>query len=347
MLRWQQIALGQGLLNHFRHVVIGRGRRRGLYIDDQVRSVRIACLCQMDFVADPFQSTLGAVARLRVVRRSNELSRRRHIRYLSPTQLARLPSKLLRPQSAQYDHRWYLRQPGFLLCRIDCRQQLLAIGCDHPRQVLAGSFRFGQMVVFRSTAVTLIPLRWRKGPKPIGSHHGKLIQCGAQRLHDTFQPIEGADGGHYMSRIGALATTRFDQVEFFEAVEQRVQQQQFGVSRNQAGAKLAQHGVVKTRIGELQGQSILPVNATAYGIGGLPVRKVLDKLKERNQGQASRGFGRLTTTWKQACELGIAENTAECVDDVKAKSALGKGGAGNSSRLYRDQKSGLSTKRHL
>jgi hypothetical protein len=60
--------------------------------------------------------------------------------------------------------------------------------------------------------------------------------------------------------------------------------------------------------------------------------------------QASRGFGRLTMTWKQACELGIAENTAERVDDVKAKSALGKGGAGNSFRLYRDQKSGLSTK---
>jgi hypothetical protein len=39
-----------------------------------------------------------------------------------------------------------------------------------------------------------------------------------------------------MGGIGALATTRFDQVKFFEAVEQRVQQQQFGVSGNQAGA---------------------------------------------------------------------------------------------------------------
>jgi hypothetical protein len=38
-----------------------------------------------------------------------------------------------------------------------------------------------------------------------------------------FQPIEGADGGHHMGRIGALATTRFDQIEIFEAVEQRVQ----------------------------------------------------------------------------------------------------------------------------
>src|ERR1039457_6064890 len=89
--------------------------------------------------------------------------------------------------------------------------------------------------------------------------------------------------------VESVRWRRFDQVEFFEAVEQRVQQQQFGVSRDQAGAKLAQHAVVKTRIGELQGQSILPVNATAYGIGGLPVRKVLDKLKERHQGQVLSG----------------------------------------------------------
>ncbi len=71
--------------------------------------------------------------------------------------------------------------------------------------------------------------------------------------------------------------------------------------------------MVKARIGQFQAEGVLPIQAAAYGISGLPIRQVLHKLEDRNQCQAPGRFGRLTMRGKQISKRFIGVNRSQRV----------------------------------
>ena len=76
-----------------------------------------------------------------------------------------------------------------------------------------------------------------------------------------------------------MATAGFEQAALLEQREHGVEQEYFGLSGHKAVTKLTQHRGVEAGVGQLQGQGILPGNAVADGIGGLPIRKAFKKLQ--------------------------------------------------------------------
>lgn len=56
-----------------------------------------------------------------------------------------------------------------------------------------------------------------------------------------------------------------------QALQQGVEQQQLGVARDQARTELAQHGVIKARIGERQAERVFPIDPAPHGVSRLAV----------------------------------------------------------------------------
>ena len=81
-----------------------------------------------------------------------------------------------------------------------------------------------------------------------------------------------------MRRVGPLPAARGEQLERAEAVQHRVEQQHLRRTRYQPGTKLAQHRAIEASVGQLEAESVLPINAAAHGISGLLVREPFHKL---------------------------------------------------------------------
>jgi len=74
-----------------------------------------------------------------------------------------------------------------------------------------------------------------------------------------------------MCRIAALLATGLEPSPLLADLQKPVEQQCLLLTVYQTSTKFGQHGEIETGIGQFQAQCILPVNALADGIGGLPV----------------------------------------------------------------------------
>jgi hypothetical protein len=90
-----------------------------------------------------------------------------------------------------------------------------------------------------TASITLEPFRICDRCKPLRSGDSKGIQCGAQSLAHSFQPIHGAHRGQNMSRIGTLPPSLFEQGQLLGALEQNIKQEQLQLALDQACAKFA------------------------------------------------------------------------------------------------------------
>ena len=88
-----------------------------------------------------------------------------------------------------------------------------------------------------------------------------------------------------MGRVGALAATLGQEAALAAEGEQCVEQQGVGFAGHEAGAELTQDQGVKTGIGQVEAEQVLPVDASPYGIGSTAVGQVLGKLQQRDQRQ--------------------------------------------------------------
>jgi hypothetical protein len=91
-----------------------------------------------------------------------------------------------------------------------------------------------------------------------------------------------------MGRVRALPSSLLEYPDLLQLGQQRIQQQRFGSTLQQAPTEFTEHAEVEARMGELQSESILPVNPAANRFGGLPVGEPLDKLQYQNQGESGR-----------------------------------------------------------
>ncbi len=91
-------------------------------------------------------------------------------------------------------------------------------------------------------------------------------------------------GAQHVRAVGALLAAGLGQAARLEALQHRVQQQVLSPTCNKTGAELRQHAEVEPGVGQLQG--MLPIDAAANGVGGLPVAELLEELEHRDQRQA-------------------------------------------------------------
>jgi len=151
----------------------------------------------------------------------------------------------------------------------------------------------------------------------------------AQRVVNTLQAVEGADGGQHRGRIGALVAACPQQAGCAKLGQKRVEQQGFGLGGEQARAEFTEDRAVKAGIGEGQRQQILPVDVTADGISGLFIGEALGELEDGNDGQAGRIDGGATDVGKERGEIGVIKERTEGIAQPQIAVTVRKGGVGD------------------
>lgn len=87
----------------------------------------------------------------------------------------------------------------------------MAVAPDQHGERLARRLALRRVDVLQAVGVPLSPLRSAVGAQPSGGGHGQAVEGVVQRLADDFDPVEGADGGEHVGRVGALPAPRLAQ----------------------------------------------------------------------------------------------------------------------------------------
>jgi hypothetical protein len=88
--------------------------------------------------------------------------------------------------------------------------------------------------------------------------------------------VQVVHGGQHVRAGGALLAACLDQTPVLEALQHGIQQQGLGPAGDQASAELREPAEVKAGVGQLEAEGVLPVDAGAHGVGGLPVTEGLE-----------------------------------------------------------------------
>ena len=102
-----------------------------------------------------------------------------------------------------------------------------------------------------------------------------------------------------MGRICPLSSPLFQQPQLAALTEKPIQQLHFALTRNEACAKFAEHGKIKTGICKLKPQQIFPIDAGAHGFSSLAVRETLAELENGDECQTPRWERRLAAGRKE------------------------------------------------
>lgn len=121
---------------------------------------------------------------------------------------------------------------------------------------------------------------WRRNrAEPFRIDGCNLVQRGAQGLSHQLQAGQLSDIRQDRRRVGPLFALRLEVTSFPESLQHPIQEALFGLTAEQPGPELGQDAVIEARVGELQAEGILPVDAAAYRVGGLPIGEVLHELE--------------------------------------------------------------------
>ena len=192
-------------------------------------------------------------------------------------------------------------------------EQPEAVGADrrHIGVALGADLRYPPLL--DPLVIPLVPIRWHKHAQPIWRDNSNVVQRRAQRLGHKLQAVEAADGGQHVRAVGALAPARLEQPVLTRGVQYASQQAAHRVVVQQPAAELAQHAAVETRVGQVEGEQVFPVDPSAHGVRRLPVTQTLAELQQRHQRQPPRRVGRLAALGVEVGEVGIREQRAEPV----------------------------------
>jgi hypothetical protein len=175
------------------------------------------------------------------------------------------------------------------------------------------------------------------GAQPIWREVGEDRERVAHRLGHELNPIQRADGGQHVRRVRPLTPPDLEQPTVTGAVDQQVEQSSLGPAEQQAGAEFAEDGVIEARIGQLQGQRVLPVDPPTHGVGRRTVGQVLGELENGGQGQTPRRFGRVPPRGEQVGEVLIRVDDVQRLPHPEVQGTVGKRGARDTRGLLRDR----------
>src|SRR5262249_6049407 len=99
-------------------------------------------------------------------------------------------------------------------------------------------------------------------------------------------------------------------------------------------------------VNQLQTQGVLPVDASAEGVGGLAVGQVLDELKDGDEGEPPGGLGWASPSGVEGGEVVIRKEGAEFVAQEEVGVVAGEGGAGHARSFSGDRTERLWSQRH-
>jgi hypothetical protein len=124
-------------------------------------------------------------------------------------------------------------------------------------------------------------------------------------------------------------STILEQPRSLATPEQLLQQSSFGLAGEQPGAELAEHGGVVARVGQLEAQQVLPVDAGADRLGRRAVGEVRAALEHGDQGQPPGREGGLLPFGVEVGKVVVAKDRPELIAESEVGMALGEGGAGD------------------
>jgi hypothetical protein len=133
---------------------------------------------------------------------------------------------------------------------------------------------------------------------------------------------------------------------FLQMRQQRVEQTLLGLPRRQARAKFAQHGVIEARIGQLQPEQILPVQASPHGVGRRAIGQVFHELEHRRPGQAPGRLGRLPAPGEQVGEPLVRVQRTQGIGHRQTEGAVRKGGTGDAASFLGNLEDRTGLERH-
>jgi hypothetical protein len=248
---------------------------------------------------------------------------------------------LLGPHPPQRAHRLKISQVHRYALGFELGQELEAVRADPLRQLLPLGVAPGKPVLLHARAVALVPLRGRPTPEPLRSHGGQGVQGRPERLAYALEAPHRLDRGQHVRRVGTLFAARLEEAASLAFFEQLLQQRMLGPALQQPRAELAQNGEVEAGVFEFQAEGVLPVDARAHGVGGLPVREALGELHHAHQDQPPRGQGRLPAPREEAGEVLVLPHDPQLVPHPSVGRPLREGGQGHAGGLFGNGANGL------
>jgi len=121
--------------------------------------------------------------------------------------------------------------------------------------------------------------------------------------------------------VGALPPARLEQPVLARRVQDAGEQAPGGRVLEQATAKLAQDGEVEARVGQVEGEQVLPVDPAPDRLGRLTVAQALAELKERDQREAPRRVSGLAELGVEVGEARVVEHGTEPIAQQQVRVA--------------------------
>jgi hypothetical protein len=171
---------------------------------------------------------------------------------------------------------------------------------------------------------------------PSGRRRTELIERIVHRFQDALQAVQGADRRQDVGRIGPLGAPSFEPAPRFAGGQKRVEQALSRRMGEQPPPKIVQQGEVKSRVGQLEAQGLLPVHTAADRIRRLAIGEPFEILHHHDQRQApGRDFHGTPGRGIQIGEELITVERAELSTELHREVAFGKSGLhGGHCRLW-------------
>src|SRR6266705_4997557 len=203
MSLWEQILLREIDMDCADDSFIAQRCRSGLDMSNQLWSVFITGLGEIDLVARPEGCSFLAITCIEVIGRGDELSGRESW-FRSPLTSLLPCFKLLLPNRAQCGDGGQRFHPVWGLSSLQRIEQQPAVGSDLIGVLPTLLLLFGQAFLFEPFSISLDPFSWHMSRNPMGSHFREDVQDIDHRLSHTQGTIQGTDPGQDMGRVGTL-----------------------------------------------------------------------------------------------------------------------------------------------
>jgi hypothetical protein len=122
----------------------------------------------------------------------------------------------------------------------------------------------GQTRILNPPAIAVVPRQRAQSLEPRGRDGGHRVECCTEGFRHEFEPVQHPNGGQHMGGVGALLPAGLEPTHGPAPRQQLVEQALYGTAGQQPVTEFTEHGKVEARIGEIEAQQVLPVDAGSY-----------------------------------------------------------------------------------